>query len=47
MLMQKKQKPLISGGEIAVNQIGLWKMISMETFLRFTKNTRLSMMDKQ
>merc|ERR1711878_30821 len=47
MLMQKKQKLSISGGEIAVNQIGLQKMISMETFLRFTKNTRLSMMDKR
>ena len=47
MLMQKKQKLSVSGGEIAVNQIGLWKMISMETFSRFTKNTKLSMMDKQ
>jgi len=34
-----------SKGVIAMNQIGLLKMISKETSLRFTKNMRLSIMD--
>merc|ERR1712083_901353 len=37
------QQLLVSIGAIAVNQIGLLKELSMETILRFTKNTRLSM----
>ena len=36
---------LASTEAIATNQIGLLKTISKETFLRFTKNTRLSKME--
>ena len=35
---------LTSGEVIATNQIGFMMAISKETFLKFTKNTRLSMM---